>query len=156
MLNKQELNNYFDREIEITCKVLKAVPEDQLHFKAHDKSNSISQLIKTFSADLVLAKTFVIGQEPGDFMSQIADFEHIDQGIENLRKHKQDFLDTLETISEEDIATEATAWGQTMPRSSFALWMLFDHIHHRGQLSVYVRLAGGLVPSIYGPSADEK
>jgi uncharacterized damage-inducible protein DinB len=32
---------------------------------------------------------------------------------------------------------------------------LFDVIHHRGQLSVYVRMAGGKVPSIYGPSADE-
>jgi uncharacterized damage-inducible protein DinB len=37
----------------------------------------------------------------------------------------------------------------------FAWYMLFDHIHHRGQLSVYVRMAGGKVPSIYGPSADE-
>ena len=36
------------------------------------------------------------------------------------------------------------------------LWfMLTDSIHHRGQLSVYVRMAGGRVPSIYGPSADE-
>jgi len=36
------------------------------------------------------------------------------------------------------------------------MWlMLMDSIHHRGQLSVYVRMAGGRVPSIYGPSADE-
>jgi uncharacterized damage-inducible protein DinB len=39
---------------------------------------------------------------------------------------------------------------------SEVLWlMLMDSIHHRGQLSVYVRMAGGKVPSIYGPSADE-
>jgi uncharacterized damage-inducible protein DinB len=37
-----------------------------------------------------------------------------------------------------------------------ALWLeLFDHIHHRGQFSVYVRLAGAKLPSIYGPTADE-
>jgi uncharacterized damage-inducible protein DinB len=37
------------------------------------------------------------------------------------------------------------------------LWFLLnDHIHHRGQFSVYLRMAGGQVPSIYGPSADEK
>jgi uncharacterized damage-inducible protein DinB len=36
------------------------------------------------------------------------------------------------------------------------LWlMLMDSIHHRGQLSVYIRPAGGKVPSIYGPSGDE-
>ena len=35
-------------------------------------------------------------------------------------------------------------------------WMLLhDSIHHRGQISVYIRLAGGKVPSIYGPTADE-
>jgi uncharacterized damage-inducible protein DinB len=33
--------------------------------------------------------------------------------------------------------------------------MLHDQIHHRGQLTVYVRMAGGMVPSIYGPSADD-
>jgi len=37
------------------------------------------------------------------------------------------------------------------------LWFLLnDQIHHRGQLSVYLRMAGGKVPSIYGPSGDEK
>jgi hypothetical protein len=36
------------------------------------------------------------------------------------------------------------------------LWMtLMDSIHHRGQMSVYIRVAGGKVPSIYGPTADE-
>jgi uncharacterized damage-inducible protein DinB len=42
-----------------------------------------------------------------------------------------------------------------MTVSDFAWFMLFDQIHHRGQLAVYVRMAGGKVPSIYGPSADE-
>jgi uncharacterized damage-inducible protein DinB len=38
-----------------------------------------------------------------------------------------------------------------------ALWYeLFDHIHHRGQISVYMRLAGAKLPSIYGPTADEQ
>jgi uncharacterized damage-inducible protein DinB len=41
-------------------------------------------------------------------------------------------------------------------RRGNALWlMLNDSIHHRGQLTVYLRMAGGRVPSIYGPSADE-
>jgi uncharacterized damage-inducible protein DinB len=33
--------------------------------------------------------------------------------------------------------------------------MLFDHVHHRGQFSIYLRLVGAKVPSIYGPTADE-
>jgi uncharacterized damage-inducible protein DinB len=41
------------------------------------------------------------------------------------------------------------------PTAGFLWFMLMDQVHHRGQLSVYVRMAGGKVPSIYGLSADE-
>jgi uncharacterized damage-inducible protein DinB len=41
------------------------------------------------------------------------------------------------------------------PVGEFLWFMLLDSIHHRGQLSVYIRPAGGKVPSIYGPSGDE-
>jgi uncharacterized damage-inducible protein DinB len=46
--------------------------------------------------------------------------------------------------------------GQTMPASGL-LWngVLMHQVHHRGQLSVYIRMMGGKVPSIYGPSGDE-
>jgi uncharacterized damage-inducible protein DinB len=44
---------------------------------------------------------------------------------------------------------------EQVPVSDILWIMLMDSIHHRGQLSVYVRMAGGKVPSIYGPSADE-
>jgi len=41
-------------------------------------------------------------------------------------------------------------------RRADVLWMMMmDSVHHRGQLSVYLRLAGAKVPSIYGPTADE-
>ena len=43
-------------------------------------------------------------------------------------------------------------WKTT--KGQFALGFLLDLIHHRGQLSVYIRPMGGKVPSIYGPSAD--
>jgi uncharacterized damage-inducible protein DinB len=42
-----------------------------------------------------------------------------------------------------------------IPVGDFSWFVLHDQIHHRGQLSVYVRMAGGKVPSIYGPSHDE-
>lgn len=40
-------------------------------------------------------------------------------------------------------------------RLEIAWFMLYDQIHHRGQLSVYLRMSGAKVPSIYGPSLDE-
>ena len=42
-----------------------------------------------------------------------------------------------------------------IPNIQFLWFILHDHIHHRGQFTVYQRMAGGKVPSIYGPSADE-
>jgi uncharacterized damage-inducible protein DinB len=42
-----------------------------------------------------------------------------------------------------------------MPKLALVQFMLNDQIHHRGQLSVYLRMSGGKVPSIYGPSKDE-
>ena len=42
-----------------------------------------------------------------------------------------------------------------VPKVEFMYFILSDQIHHRGQLTVYLRMAGGKVPSIYGPSADE-
>jgi uncharacterized damage-inducible protein DinB len=42
-----------------------------------------------------------------------------------------------------------------IPKLTFLWFILNDEIHHRGQFSVYLRIAGARVPSIYGPSADE-
>jgi len=46
-----------------------------------------------------------------------------------------------------------TAWEDTVANMTWGL--LFDAIHHRGQLSTYLRPMGGKVPAIYGPSADD-
>ena len=48
----------------------------------------------------------------------------------------------------------ATAWEDTLEQMAWGF--LFDAIHHRGQLSTYLRPMGGKVPAIYGPSADDK
>ena len=69
-------------------------------------------------------------------------------------------MDALEAASDEDLRgtvkffTGPGAIGD-IPKMEFLWFMLSDQIHHRGQLSVYLRMAGGKVPSIYGPSADE-
>ena len=61
----------------------------------------------------------------------------------------------LEKLPEKDLQNIVEFAGHKSQADEFILKMLFDQIHHRGQLSVYVRMAGGKVPSIYGPSADD-
>lgn len=155
MLNKQELIEHFQTEVAITIKVLKAVPADQVEFKPHDKSNSVKQLITTFIGDLKMGEQFAQGVVPENTMSTIPEIDSIDAGIELLQKELVEITNVLNSVSDEDLAQQFNNWGFEKTRGEFVLWLLFDHIHHRGQLSVYVRLAGGLVPSIYGPSADE-
>ncbi len=59
-----------------------------------------------------------------------------------------DLLATL--VSEHGIC------GDEQPIGEFLWFILFDAIHHRGQLSTYIRPMGGQVPAIYGPSGDSR
>jgi uncharacterized damage-inducible protein DinB len=87
---------------------------------------------------------------PDDFGAIVDEFE---RDYERLG-------DVIETATPESLANpvqfpvgpgQIGAW----PKLQFAWFMLCDQIHHRGQLSVYLRMVGGKVPSIYGPSGDE-
>jgi len=62
----------------------------------------------------------------------------------------------LMTMSDEHLLETVSFGGVSMPRTSILRRRVFSHmIHHRGQMSVYLRLLGVAVPGIYGPSADE-
>jgi uncharacterized damage-inducible protein DinB len=62
----------------------------------------------------------------------------------------------LANLSSEDLAKIVDFYGRRISLGE-ALWLeLLDHIHHRGQFSVYLRLVGAKVPSIYGPTADSE
>ena len=57
----------------------------------------------------------------------------------------------LAKLSPEDWVRIVNFYGRQIPLVQACWFELFDHIHHRGQFSVYLRLAGARVPSIYGP-----
>jgi uncharacterized damage-inducible protein DinB len=87
---------------------------------------------------------------PSDFQAIVGQFQNDFQGlIDQIKKTPEArFRSTIQF---------PTGPGQMgdWSKMAFAWFMLSDQIHHRGQLSVYVRMAGGKVPAIYGPSADE-
>jgi uncharacterized damage-inducible protein DinB len=90
-------------------------------------------------------------EAPGTF-AEIT--RELDAGLERV-------AEALGTM--DDAALEQTVQWPTGPgkfgdwrRSDFLWFLLHDHIHHRGQLTVYLRLAGGKVPAVYGPSGDER
>jgi uncharacterized damage-inducible protein DinB len=61
----------------------------------------------------------------------------------------------LETLPAEKWGGQLDFFGKQRPASPMAWSFLFDIVHHRGQITTYLRPMGSTVPQIYGPSADE-
>ena len=151
---RQQFLDAFQRESAITSKVIDAFPADQPDFKPHPKSNSAKQLVWTFSVEAGVKNQFEI---KGGFPPAPETWE---ETVSSFRNTREQVISALSQAREEDFAgtvkffTGPKQMGD-VPKAELFWFMLFDQIHHRGQLSVYVRLTGGKVPSIYGPSADE-
>jgi uncharacterized damage-inducible protein DinB len=138
--------------------VLKALPADKLDYKPHERSPSAQQLVWTLTQELrncieagTRFRTEWIAQ-PAPSMDEM------------LRIYEQRYTELGEVVSKMDDAAwshpaEFVYNGQVVlsqPAGEFIWFILFDAIHHRGQLSTYIRPMGGRVPSIYGPSADSR
>lgn len=156
------LENY-DREHAVTMNVLRAYPEDQLDLKPSAKSNSARDLAWIFVLERGLGRSvwndeFAKGRQvsgkpplPPEKWSDL---------LEQLEKAHQEFRDLIDSASDEDLQTivhffTAPKTMGPISRLDWIWFLLHDQIHHRGQFSVYLRMAGGKVPSIYGPTADE-
>ncbi len=150
-----------DQEAKTTQRVLERIPEDKLAWKPHAKSYSLGQLGlhiargQGFLADAVSKDTFEIGD-----MSQPApgNKKEILDAFAQSTAHAKQTLAKLDDAKIMGMWT-ATKGGKVLmstPRIGFIRAVVLNHFyHHRGQLSVYLRLLDVPVPSIYGPSADE-
>lgn len=156
----------FDQEMATTRRVLERVPEDKLAWKPHAKSMSLGQLashvaqLPAWASNIFTADEFDF-RPPGappfkgaDLRSNKELLEAFDKGVATARAAiggaKDESLDTAWTLK----ATPHTIFSA--PRWSAYRGFGLNHIiHHRAQLSVYLRLLDVPVPKIYGPSADE-
>jgi len=158
--------DYILRELEIeaqtTRRVLERVPADKLKWKPHQKSMSLGQLAQhvastpggiatSAAADSYPVENFKEDPEPGS----------ID---EILKVHESSMAAARSLLAGLDEAKANATWSMTaggkpmltMPRIEWIrIYMLNHWVHHRGQLSVYLRELNVPVPAMYGPSADE-
>jgi uncharacterized damage-inducible protein DinB len=156
---KQQFLNAFGKEHSTTLKVIRALPGDQGAFQPHPRSQSAKTLIWTFTVEQGLTVSALKGT-----LTMPPTFPPVPETLaEAIAAFERAAAETIETVKRTpDSRFHASSPFFTGPGkigevpNLDLLWlMLSDQIHHRGQLSVYVRMAGGKVPSIYGPSADE-
>ena len=144
-----------NREMQTTLKVLQAYPEAKVNLRPAEKSRTAGELAMIFAVEeRVLKSLLETGATNLDFLRP-----HISSTIAEIIAAFQQAVAAndavLATLTPQQFDKPINFYGMNISLGD-ALWFeLFDHIHHRGQLSVYVRLAGAKLPSIYGPTADE-
>jgi uncharacterized damage-inducible protein DinB len=151
----------FDNEATTTRRVLERVPEHKLGWKPHPKSMSLGELaLHVAGSPAVISGwcTEDVTNFSGEKMPEPASCAEIlaahDQGVKTVKER-------LTKLGDEGLKAMWTgkAGGTTLmqiPKTALVRTVVLNHwIHHRGQLSVYLRLLDVSVPSIYGPSADE-
>jgi uncharacterized damage-inducible protein DinB len=152
----------YDHEMAATRKVLERIPDDKLTWRPLDKSRTLGALglhvanlpnwgeliLDRFSVDLAEAPP--INKEPESRSSILSAFDASRARTRKLLDKTDAELAAMWSLKRE---------GQevfSLPRSAaFRTFVLSHIVHHRGQLSLYLRLNDIAVPALYGPSADE-
>ena len=152
----------FDREMTTTRTVLERVPEDRFAWKPHVKSFSLGELA-THVANLPTWGTETLNRSEID-VGGSPTLAAMSSTAEVLAAFDANVAAARAALVAKTDAELAAPWslkrsGKTvfsMPKSTVLRAFVLSHlIHHRGQLTVYLRLLDVPVPSIYGPSADE-
>ena len=153
----------FEQECKTTRRVLERVPSDKLTWKPHAKSMSLGQL----ALHVAMIPGFITGWATQDSAEVSGGRPPDPQSTSDvLAAHDESIAKTKQALSAIGDAGLGQMWamktpdGKTimsMPKGALVRSVALNHMyHHRGQLSVYLRLLDVPVPSIYGPSADEQ
>ena len=144
-----------EREFQTTRKVVAAIPEDKLDFKLGDKGRTTREL----AWHLVAADNwFLDGIAKGDFSAPEKEMP-ANASVKDILAHCDEFprkLEKVKALSGDDLAKVVSFFNvMQLPNVMFIGFLNNHSIHHRGQLSTYLRAMNAHVPSIYGGSADE-
>lgn len=153
---KERFIDVYQREAATTLRVLRAYPQDQIALRPHPRAKSAQELAWMFVAEQMLGTAAV--QDRMDLSRGVPPApDTLDQIIAAFEKATQELVAAVRSSDLAGTTTFFTAPGTMgdVPKMQFLWFLLHDQIHHRGQFSIYLRMAGGKVPSIYGPSADE-
>ena len=153
----------FNAEAELSRRLLEAVPDDQFAWKPHEKSMSLGQL----AGHIAEAPSWVMAMGEDNFNWDPENTEYTpfmptstDELLETLEQNTDACREFLEGRSDEFMSAD---WSMTMgeqtlmagERDAMIRSTILHHIaHHRGQLTVFLRILDVPVPPTYGPTAD--
>ena len=163
MAIKDALLADYDHEMGTTRRLLERLPDDKLAWKPHDKSMSLGGLATHLSHIAELGRhhpqrsVLRPGRGAAERGAEQTSRAEILASFDDTRARTRAWMD--KTDGEYNSLWTLKRGGQqvfSVPRvAAFRSFVLHHIIHHRGQLSVYLRLNDVPVPAIYGPSADE-
>ena len=154
-----------DREVDRSRRALQEVPDGKYQWKPHEKSmifGYLADMVATMPSWIAMAITrdeLDVAPTDGSSVKQ-APKETSAELVSALDKSAADARAALEKTTEEFLNTSwrLLAAGKVVmesPRQEVIQDTINHWAHHRGQMTVYLRLMGAKVPSIYGPSADD-
>lgn len=152
MSEKELFTNFWINESRTTRKVLARIPEGS-DYRPDPKSRTAQEI----AWQIVGEEKWIIealengGAEwksapmPASMKDVLAEYE----------RQSEDIAKRWQALPEERWTGEINFFGHNRSASAMAWGFLFDIVHHRGQITTYLRPMGSTVPQIYGPSADE-
>ena len=160
---KQAMSNELKHEGSQTKKLLDRTPFEQFDWKPHERSMKLGTLA-VHVAEIPKWASRILTSTEFDFTKanyKAAEVNSTTDLVQLSEKNIQQAIEDFNSVSEEDLMTPWTfRRGEhiifTLPRAAAMRTLAMNHLlHHRGQLSVYLRLLNIPIPGMYGPSADE-
>jgi uncharacterized damage-inducible protein DinB len=158
MTSKEFFTSRWEAEGKAFVNVLKALPEGKGDYRPHPRSRSAAELAWVLTNEAVGLGALI---ERGEL-----DWQETPPPA-SLHDIAERYAAAYKNVSARLKHVDDVAWGRKVqfkmggqvaweaPLGEMLWGFLFDAIHHRGQISVYIRPMGGKVPSIYGPSGDD-
>jgi len=158
MTEKEQFLGALERELPTTIRVLKAYPAAKGDLKPHAKCKAAKDLAWMFVTEQKASEQALDGAIQFGNMPKAP--ETLPEVIAAYEKSSKAFVDRIRKTPDADLNKTvkffvAPKQMGDLRRMDVLWYMLMDSVHHRGQFSIYLRMADGKVPSIYGPSADE-
>lgn len=161
MTNREFFLKRWEEEYPTFLKVFRALPQDKPDYRPHPRSRSAGELVWLLVCEEQACSQWAdTGKVDWKETPPTKSLEETIAAYEKAHAALARRLQKLDDNTWEEKKVQLVVGGQggyyELPLGEMLWAVMFDAVHHRGQLSLYIRLAGGKVPSIYGPSADDR